>query len=165
MGGRQGTNAGRYFHPRAGILNGGGLVERKKVCNSAKFSGDAASKPPRKPPGIDSKVEAELRRLQKATKGAIPDERRAPLLPMLRNLAFLKVKLDEARRDLMFEPIYTEYDNGGGQSGLREHPGFSAYNKLFTTYSREVGKLAAMMPSGSSAADELVDFINSTRYG
>ena len=84
---------------------------------------------------------------------------------MFRNLAFLKVKLDEARRSLMNEQIFTKYDNGGGQAGLREHPGFSAYNKLFTTYSREIGKLVAMMPSGSVAADELAEFIVSTRYG
>lgn len=140
-------------------------MERKKVCKTSKISEPAASKPPRKPPGIESKMEAELRRLQKVTKDAIPDDRRAAVLPMLRNLAFLKVKLDEARRYLMYEQIYTEYDNGGGQSGLREHPGFSAYNKLFTTYSREIGKLVAMMPSGSTAADELVDFIASARYG
>lgn len=133
-----------------------------KTCKTPKISGGGGG---RKPATVESRIESELRRLQKATKDAIPDERRAPVLPLLRNLAFMKVKLDDSRRELMYEPIYTEYDNGGGQSGLREHPGFSAYNKLFTTYSREMGKLVAMMPSGSSAADELVDFIASTRYG
>ena len=135
------------------------------MCKTSKFSEAGRTSAERRPPGTESKVEAELRRLQKVTKDAIPDDRRAPLLPMFRNLAFLKVKLDEARRSLMNEQIFTKYDNGGGQAGLREHPGFSAYNKLFTTYSREIGKLVAMMPSGSVAADELAEFIVSTRYG
>ena len=82
---------------------------------------------------MQSRVESEVRNLQRITKDAIPDEKRKVVLPMLHNIAFLKVKLDEARHELLYESIFTEYDNGGGQSGLREHPGFSAYNKLFTT--------------------------------
>ena len=38
--------------------------------------------------------------------------------------------------------IFTEYDNGGGQTGFGAS-GFAAYNKLFTSYSREMGKLAS----------------------
>lgn len=84
-------------------------------------------------------------------------------MPLLANIAFLKVKLDDARAELLYEDIFTEYDNGGGQTGLREHPGFSAYNKLFTTFSRSVKQLTDMMPSGTAAADALIDFINETR--
>lgn len=99
------------------------------------------------------------------TKDSVPAERRKAIMPMLANLAFLKVKLDEARLDLMCERIFTEYDNGGGQSGLREHPGFSAYNKLFTTFSRGIKQLTDLMPSGSESADQLIDYLNETRYG
>ena len=82
-------------------------------------------------------------------------------MPLLANIAFLKVKLDDARS----EDIFTEYDNGGGQSGLREHPGFSAYNKLFTTFSRGIKQLTDMIPSGSTAGDALIDYLNETRFG
>lgn len=99
------------------------------------------------------------------TKDAIPDEKRGAVLAMLPNVAFLKVKLDEARRDLLYENIYTFYDNGGGQSGLREHPGFAAYNKLFTTFSRAIKQITDMMPTGAAASDALVDYIADTRYG
>lgn len=109
------------------------------------------------------RVKAEVARLQKATKDAIPAEKREPLMPLFHDLAFLKVKLDEARSQLLHESIFTEYDNGGGQTGIREHPGFAAYNKLFTSYSREMGKLIAIVPSGSAAADSLMDFLNETR--
>ena len=107
----------------------------------------------------------ELRRLREITKDAIPEERRKAVMPLLANLAFLKVKLDDARNDLLYESIFTEYDNGGGQTGLREHPGFAAYNKLFTTFSRGVKQLTDMMPRGSGAADDLIEFLNETRGG
>ena len=135
-----------------------------KVGNTSKVSGKvAANVPPRAPRSKQSRVESELKKLRDLTKDAIPDEKRKAIMPLLPNIAFMKVKLDDARADLLYEDIFTEYDNGGGQSGLREHPGFSAYNKLFTTLSRSVKQLADMMPNGTAAADALIDFINETR--
>ena len=119
----------------------------------------------RKPTAKQTRMDSELRRLREITKDAIPEERRKAVMPLLANLAFLKVKLDDARNDLLYESIFTEYDNGGGQTGLREHPGFAAYNKLFTTFSRGVKQLTDMMPRGSGAADDLIEFLNETRGG
>lgn len=119
----------------------------------------------RKPTAKQTRMDSELRRLREITKDAIPEERRKAVTPLLANLAFLKVKLDDARNDLLYESIFTEYDNGGGQTGLREHPGFAAYNKLFTTFSRGVKQLTDMMPRGSGAADDLIEFLNETRGG
>ena len=119
----------------------------------------------RKPTAKQTRMDSELRRLREITKDAIPEERRKAVMPLLANLAFLKVKLDDARNDLLYESIFTEYDNGGGQTGLREHPGFAASNKLFTTFSRGVKQLTDMMPRGSGAADDLIEFLNETRGG
>lgn len=119
----------------------------------------------RRPTAKQTRMDSELRRLREITKDAIPEERRKAVMPLLANLAFLKVKLDDARNDLLYESIFTEYDNGGGQTGLREHPGFAAYNKLFTTFSRGVKQLTDMMPRGSGAADDLIEFLNETRGG
>ena len=105
-----------------------------------------------------------MRKLQRLTKDAIPEDKRNVVLGMLPNLAFMKYKLDEARKDLLYESIFTEYDNGGGQSGLREHPGFSAYNKLFTTFQRGIKQLCDLMPTGAAAADALTDYLAETRY-
>ncbi len=136
-----------------------------KSANNSKVSARVAgSSPPKRPVAKENRVTSELNKLRKITKDAIPDERRKVVMPLLANLAFLKVKLDDSRKELLYEDIYTEYDNGGGQTGLREHPGFSAYNKLFTTFSRGVKQLTDMIPSGTAAADALVDFINETRY-
>lgn len=141
-------------------------MQNGKVGNTSKISAEVSgSSPPKRPTSKQKRVESELKKLREITKGAIPDEKRKTVMPLLANLAFLKVKLDDARADLLYEDIFIEYDNGGGQTGLREHPGFSAYNKLFTTFSRGVKQLTDMMPNGTAAADALIDFINETRYG
>lgn len=135
-----------------------------KVGDTSKVSGKVAANSPSKGSrSKQSRVESELRKLRDLTKEVIPDEKRKAIMPLLANIAFMKVKLDDARAELLYEDIFTEYDNGGGQTGLREHPGFSAYNKLFTTFSRSVKQLTDMMPSGTAAADALIDFINETR--
>lgn len=136
-----------------------------KVDNTSKVSGKVAkTSAERRPASKQKRVESELRRLREITKESIPGEKRKAIMPLLANLAFLKVKLDESRAELLYEPIFTEYDNGGGQTGVREHPGFSAYNKLFTTFARGVKQITDMMPNGSAAADALMDFLNETRY-
>lgn len=140
-------------------------MKSKKVCDSSQVSAkiDTSSKKC-KPPATQARVDSELRKLQRITKDAIPDEKRNVVLSMLPNLAFMKVKLDEARKELMNEHIVCEYDNGGGQTGLREHPGFVAYNKLFTTFQRGIKQLCDLMPAGASAADALTEYLAETRY-
>lgn len=141
-------------------------MPKRKVCESNDHLPKATESPPKKrTASIESRYQSELKKLQLLTKDAIPDEKRSAVLPLMSNIAFLKVKLDEARRELMHESIFTEYDNGGGQSGLREHPGFSAYNRLFTTFSRGIKQLTDMMPSGSTTGDALIDYLNETRFG
>ena len=112
------------------VSEGGGLVEKRKVCNSCELLGKPArsrAKPSEDPWRGASK--AEVARLQKATKDAIPAEKREPLMPLFHDLAFLKVKLDEARSQLLHESIFTEVRQRRRADGLREHPGFAAYNK------------------------------------
>lgn len=140
-------------------------MQKQKVCNSSQVSDKVGkTKQERKPATLQSRVDSELRKLQRLTKDAIPDEKRSVVLGLLPNLAFMKVKLDEARKDLLYENIYAYYDNGGGQTGLREHPGFQAYNKLFTTFQRGIKQLCDLMPTGAAAADALTDYLAETRY-
>jgi hypothetical protein len=110
-----------------------------------------------------TKVQSELKRLQGLTKDAIPGNLRDVAMPLLHNLAWQKVKLDEARRDLMGESLFVPYDNGGGQSGIREHPGFVAYNKLFTTFSRGIKQLTDLMDYEAAEVDELQAYYDETR--
>ncbi len=141
-------------------------MQKKKVCETSQVSAKVAgSKKERKPASPQARVESELRKLQRITKDAIPDDKRNVVLGMLPNLAFMKYKLDEARKELLYESIFTEYDNGGGPWGSREHPGSAASNKLFTTFQRGIKQLCDLMPTGAAAADALTDYLAETRYG
>lgn len=108
---------------------------------------------------VASRVQTVYKNLQKLTKESMAPEDREVLMPLMQNLAWQKVKLEDARKDLMAESLYVDYDNGGGQTGIREHPGFSAYNKLMATYTRGLKQLLDAMRPGSTAADELVGYI------
>ena len=110
-----------------------------------------------------TRYQAEVERLLALTEDAIPSTQRDIALPLIHNLAWQKVKLDEARHDLMGESLYIPYDNGGGQSGIREHPGFVAYNKLFTTFSRGIKQLIDLMDYDAGEVDELQGYFDETR--
>ena len=110
-----------------------------------------------------ARYQAEVKRLQALTKDAINDTQRNIAMPLIHNLAWMKVKLDEARVDLMGESLFVPYDHGGGQAGIREHPGFAAYNKLFTTFSRGIKQLIDLMDYEAGEIDELQGYFDETR--
>lgn len=105
----------------------------------------------------------EVKRLLALTEDAIPSTQRDIAMPLIHNLAWQKIKLDDARNDLMGESLFVPYDHGGGQSGIREHPGFAAYNKLFTTFSRGIKQLIDLMDYDAGEVDELQGYFDETR--
>lgn len=53
-----------------------------------------------------------------------------------KQLEVMADKLREAAEQLPGEDLVVEYDNGGGQSGIRENPFYSAYTKLLASYTK-----------------------------
>ena len=130
------------------------------IRNNNKISGKTPRNPTR---STQTKTQSEITKLQKLTKDAIPDAVRDVAMPLIHNIAWQKVKLDEARHDLMNESLFCDYDNGGGQTGIREHPGFVAYNKLFATFSRGIKQLTDLMEIDAGEVDELQEYFNESR--
>lgn len=135
-------------------------MKSQVIGKNQKISPKAAARPA---DNSQRKYQAEVKRLQGLTKDAIPTTQRDVAMPLIHNLAWQKVKLDEARHDLMGESLFVPYDNGGGQSGIREHPGFVAYNKLFTTFSRGIKQLIDLMDYEAGEIDELQGYFDETR--
>lgn len=75
-----------------------------------------------------------------------PEEKRAALRPIAENAAWMKAQLDKAREDIDEEALVIEYDNGGGQSGIRENPAFRAYENLWRAYIAGMDKIIAALP-------------------
>ena len=62
---------------------------------------------------------------------------------------FMADQLKAARIKLATEELIIPYDNGGGQSGIRENPHFIAYEHLMATYTKSLRQLEDMIGKGA----------------
>ena len=62
---------------------------------------------------------------------------------------FMARKLKESKAGLRDEAIVIPYDNGGGQTGIRENPAFTAYEKLLATYTKSLTALRDVIGEGA----------------
>lgn len=93
------------------------------------------------------KVKAEYKRLLNLLERAeVPQQQREVLAPVLDNLAWQRIKLNEAMEEMQEESIVCEYNNGGGQSGVRENPIFKAYVNLWRAYMLGLDKYTSYLP-------------------
>ena len=56
----------------------------------------------------------------------------------------LRVRIEEARGELEGEPLTIEYDHGGGQSGTRENPAWTSFEKMVKSYQAVIKQLAEL---------------------
>ena len=93
------------------------------------------------------KVTAEKKRLiALLDRAEVPAQQQDVLAPVMDNMAWQRVKLDEARKEMQDASIVCHYDNGGGQSGERENPIFKAYINLWRAYMIGLEKYTSYLP-------------------
>ena len=93
------------------------------------------------------KVTAEHKRLTSLLdKAELPKQHKDVLAAVIDNLAWQRIKLDEARLQMQDADLVCEYDNGGGQTGVRENPIFKAYINLFRAYMVGLEKYTSYLP-------------------
>lgn len=71
-------------------------------------------------------------------------------LELAESVVFMAEKLEESRKAMKYEPLVVPYDNGGGQTGMRENPHFAAYEKLMNTYTRSLSQLTQIVEKGTT---------------
>lgn len=76
----------------------------------------------------------------------VPQQKRDLLIPVIDNLAWQREKLAEAMRQMAKETLTVEYDNGGGQKGIRKNPIFDGYISLWKAYLAGIDRVAAVLP-------------------
>lgn len=97
-------------------------------------------------------VNKERKRLESIVKQAnLSPTVQGVLTSVIDNVSWQKVKLDEAREQLKDADLTCPYENGGGQSGIRENPLFKAYINLWRAYMLGVDKLASYLPKEAQA--------------
>ncbi len=70
-------------------------------------------------------------------------------LELAESVVFIAEKLEESRQRLKDEPLVIAYDNGGGQSGIRENPHFTAYEHLLASYNKALRQLTEIVEKGT----------------
>lgn len=68
-------------------------------------------------------------------------------------LQFMAVKLKQTQKIIKSEPLVIEYDNGGGQSGIRENPSYLAYEKLLASFNKTLTTLIEIIGEQKAAGE------------
>lgn len=95
----------------------------------------------------EERAAAEMETLRRLLFDYVDDKDRIAILePVIQNVAWMKVKLDDAREAVKESSVVIAYDNGGGQKGLRENPLFKGYVSLFKAYMSGMAKILELIP-------------------
>lgn len=100
---------------------------------------------------FDKDYKNEIKRLKNLYEtNGVQKELSSAMNALINNVAWMKVKLDEGRALMEGASIVIEYDNGGGQKGMRENPLFKGYEALFKTYMSGMSKLLDEIPKAEA---------------
>lgn len=96
---------------------------------------------------METAIQEEAQRLRDLlSEYDISDKRIRMLEPVIENTAFMKAKLDEARQMVKETSVVIQYDNGGGQKGIRENPIFKGYESLWKSYMSGMNIIMSALP-------------------
>lgn len=102
---------------------------------------------------ISRRCKKEQRKLTRfCTENGMNEDRAAALLPVFESVCWMKIKLEDEREAIGENGLTVEYDNGGGQCGIRENPAFKAYEALWKSYCAGLQILLAELPEAARAA-------------
>lgn len=92
-------------------------------------------------------ADAEAKRLTGILEAAgVSEKRRHALVPVIENTAWMLAKLEDARDAIKGSNVAIQYDNGGGQKGIRENPAFKGYEALWRSYMVGMGRILDSLP-------------------
>ena len=85
----------------------------------------------------------------------VSENRREALKPIVENVAWMKEKLDDAREKIAESSVAIPYDNGGGQTGIRENPLYKGYESLWKSYMAGMDRILSTLPDEEIKKEEL----------
>ena len=113
---------------------------------------------------IEKLAKTELRRLKKIFRD-LPKDTQAIVLPIIRNVAFMTVTLDDLQETINKDGVVVEYQNGENQWGTKKSPEVDVYNTMIKNYNTTVKQLAEFLPKGSDddEANDIMKFAMKSR--
>lgn len=90
----------------------------------------------------------------------LPEPKRSFAVELVLDLLFLQKKMAECRKQANSLPPVTEYNNGGGQQGVRVDPWVNAHKSLSADYRATLKQLTELMDAtdDEKAANSLAKF-------
>lgn len=70
------------------------------------------------------------------------DAERKLALPSVKNLAFMRIQLEDLQNEITSKGAIEKYDNGGGQKGYKQSTALQSYNNLIKSYNTTLKLLA-----------------------
>ena len=99
---------------------------------------------------------SELERLKKVLDDAgVSSEKQEALKTVIENVAWMSEKLEDAMEKIEDSSVAIPYDNGGGQTGIRENPLYKGYESLFKSYMTGLCKILEYLPQ--EAAEQIIE--------
>ena len=100
-------------------------------------------------------IKKEKNRIKRLLKNAGTSEHKMKMLEsVIENVSWMKVKLDQIRDEIWEDDIVIEYNNGGGQSGIKENPAYKAYEALWKNYMAGMTKILESLPPEVAKEEE-----------
>lgn len=101
----------------------------------------------------------------------IPEKKVGFLEDVIRNVSWMKVKLDVTMEKIKTSDVCIPYDNGGGQKGMRENPLFKGYESLFKSYMSGMRQILDVLPKQAAEVETetvekpqtMLDFVRNKR--
>lgn len=104
---------------------------------------------------IERRAHREAARLRRLLREAGVDKPALDMArPVIDNTAWMKEKLEDARIAISESSVAISYDNGGGQTGIRENPLFRGYEALWRAYVQGMGKILDLVPESEREATQ-----------
>ena len=84
----------------------------------------------------------------------VTDAERKLALPSIKNLAFMRIQLEDLQDEITNKGAIEKYDNGGGQKGYKQSTALQSYNNLIKSYNTTLKLLAKDIVSKIEAEEK-----------
>lgn len=105
----------------------------------------------------DEKIKKEFRKLKKIIKNLDKDKKNVAM-PLIENIAFCIVQLEELRAIVKRDGYFEKYQNGANQHGFKKSVASDMINQVGKTYSTLLGRLKDFLPMNGDGGDLIALF-------
>lgn len=100
----------------------------------------------------NNRISAEFERL-KAYFEDLDENKKAVLLPLIQNAAFMKITLEDLQALVQQDGLIDQYQNGASQNGLKQSAALQSYNALIKNYAGVLKTIFGYLPAKKRPLD------------